>query len=93
MTAGSSNRASATATIEVYRQPRFSKPCKFCQKPITMCVLVSTGSYKPFEADPDPLWRGLAPGSRRIIEWLDALDVHHCTGRPGTLPLSADGAS
>jgi len=69
--------------VTVYRGGRYSKPCRDCGEPITLCRVVGTDRYRAFEADPVALRLRHDETSQGVIEDLDAQDAHYCGREEG----------
>ena len=60
----------------VVASSRFSATCKSCGAPMTMVQLVGSGKWMPFDADPVAIPTSIDPQTSKVIEHLDAADVH-----------------
>ena len=63
----------------VYAASRFSAACKSCGRPMTMVQLVGSRKWMPFDADPVAIKTSQDPDTHKLIEHLDAADVHFRT--------------
>jgi hypothetical protein len=73
------DRRSQQQLLLVLAQSRFSAACKSCGQPMTMAQLVGSGKWMPFDADPVAIRTSLDPQTNKLIEHLDAADVHFRT--------------
>ncbi len=60
----------------VVASSRFSARCKSCDQPMTMAQLVGSGKWMPFDADPVAIRTSIDPQTSKVIDHLDAADVH-----------------
>lgn len=63
----------------VWSRSRFSAECRSCHQPMTMAQLVSSGKWMPFDADPVALRTSHDPQTHKMVDHLDAADVHFRT--------------
>ena len=63
--------------ISTLPRAHFSRPCRYCQQPITLRRTVD-GRWIPFEVDPEVVQVSQHPTGRGMVELLALSDQHRC---------------
>jgi hypothetical protein len=62
--------------VLVWGTSRRSAKCRSCGAPLVFAQVVASGKWLPFDADPVAIRTSQDPATRRLVEHLDAADVH-----------------